>query len=207
MVRQKRAAVLTEGEFARVLSVAKDSKHGARNVALLYASFALGLRAKELAALRIRDVITDVGALRQEVLLTTAHTKGGKQRHVYLANKHARRALSEYLDARSSIERVKPIPSAPLFRSGKGGAFTPNTMQMLFKRLFIAAGLPDASSHSGRRTFATSLIERGVDIKAVSTLMGHASVGMTARYVEDNPVRLRRISEEIQLGLRESAMR
>ena len=201
MAQQKRAAVLTDSEFARVLSIAKDSKHGMRNVALLYASFALGLRAMEMATLRIRDVVSDAGALRQDVLLTTAHTKGGKQRHVYLANKHARRALSDYLNARSSAERIKPAPNAPLFRSGKGGAFTPNTMQMLFKRLFVAAGLPDASSHSGRRTFATSLIERGVDIKAVSTLMGHGSVGMTARYVEDNPVRLRRICEEVSLGV------
>lgn len=202
MPQEKRAAVLTEAEFARVVSVAKDSKHGARNVALLYVSFALGLRAKEMATLRVRDVVSDAGAIRQEVMLTTAHTKGGKQRLVYLANKHARKSLADYLSVRSSTERVKPPPNAPLFRSGKGGAFTPNTMQMLFKRIFVAAGLPDASSHSGRRTFATSLIERGVDIKAVSTLMGHASVGMTARYVEDNPARLRRISEEVQLGLR-----
>ena len=202
MAQQKRAAVLKESEFARVLSVAKDSKHGLRNVALLYTSFALGLRAKEMATLRVRDVVTDAGSLRQEVMLTTAHTKGGKQRLVYPVNKHARRSLSDYLAARSRDERVKLLPNAPLFRSGKGGSFTPNTMQMLFKRLFIAAGLTEASSHSGRRTFATSLIERGVDIKAVSTLMGHCSVGMTARYVEDNPARLRRISEDVQLGLR-----
>lgn len=203
MAQQKRAAVLTESEFARVLSIAKDTKHGNRNVALLYVSFALGLRAKEMATLRIRDVVADGGALRQEVMLTTAHTKGGKQRLVYLANKHARKSLADYLSVRSSTARVKPPPNAPLFRSGKGGAFTPNTMQMLFKRLFVAAGLTDASSHSGRRTFATSLIERGVDIKAVSTLMGHSSVGMTARYVEDNPARLRRISEDVRLGLRD----
>jgi integrase/recombinase XerD len=48
-----------------------------------------------------------------------------------------------------------------------------------------------------RRTFATRLIERGVDIKAVSRLMGHANISMTAQYVEDNPVRLKRIAEEL----------
>ena len=202
MAHQKRAAVLTEAEFARVLSVTKDSRHWTRNVALLYSSFALGLRAKEMATLRVRDVVTEAGAIRHEVMLTTAHTKGGKQRLVYLTNKNARKSLSDYLTARASAEGIRPLPNAPLFRSGKGGAFTPNTMQMLFKRLFVAAGLTDASSHSRRRTFATSLIERGVDIKAVSTLMGHGSVGMTARYVEDNPMRLRRISEEVQIGLR-----
>jgi integrase/recombinase XerD len=63
------------------------------------------------------------------------------------------------------------------------------------------AGLDQASSHSGRRTFATSLIEGGTDIKAVSSLMGHSSVAMTAQYVEDNPVRLRRICEDVEIGL------
>jgi integrase/recombinase XerD len=53
------------------------------------------------------------------------------------------------------------------------------------------------SSRSGRRTFATTLVEKGVDIKAVSTLMGHASLEMTARYVEDNPVRLKQISADV----------
>jgi integrase/recombinase XerD len=54
-----------------------------------------------------------------------------------------------------------------------------------------------ASSQSGRRTFATALIRKGVDIKAVSTQMGQASIGMTARYVEDNPARLRQISADL----------
>ena len=74
-------------------------------------------------------------------------------------------------------------------------------MQMLFKRMYRWAGLDEASSHSGRRTFATSLIEHGVDIKAVSTLMGHSSLAMTARYVDKNPMRLRKICEEINLGV------
>jgi len=74
-------------------------------------------------------------------------------------------------------------------------------MQMLFKRMYCWAGFDHASSHSGRRTFATSLIERGVDIKAVSSLMGHSSVAMTARYVDDNPIRLRRICEAVSVGV------
>ncbi len=74
-------------------------------------------------------------------------------------------------------------------------------MQMLFKRLYIRAGLPDASSHSGRRTFATALIEQGVDIKAVSSLMGHASVTMTAQYVQENPIRLRKICRNVSMGV------
>nr|WP_242604517.1 tyrosine-type recombinase/integrase [Legionella gresilensis] len=56
-----------------------------------------------------------------------------------------------------------------------------------------------ASSHSGRRTFITKLIEQGVDIKAVSRLAGHASIVTTSIYVDDNPDRLKRIVANLAL--------
>lgn len=195
-MKEKRALVLSSAEFRRTVAVARETRHGLRNTAILHMSFALGLRAKELALLRINDVLSIDGQLRDEVLLTRSSTKGGKQRLIYLSNRKTRKALIDYLQTeRKLIARG----SDALFQSAKGGAFTPNTMQMLFKRIYVAAGLPDASSHSGRRTFATSLIENGIDIKSVSTLMGHSNINMTARYVEDNPLRLQRICEGITL--------
>ena len=61
---------------------------------------------------------------------------------------------------------------------------------MLFKRLYRDAGIRGAKSHSGRRTFATRLIEKGFDIKSVSLLMGHRSIQTTARYIQENPLKL-----------------
>lgn len=199
MSDEKKAAVLNEAEFRRVLAVAQTGRHGKRDVTLLYFSFSLGLRAKELANLRLCDVLENGLRPKNEIMLTSAHTKGGKKRLVYLMNKDARKALIEYVEDRQGDYQFSA--KSPLFKSGKGGAFTPNTMQMLMKRLFKAAGFEDASSHSGRRTFATSLIERGVDIKAVSKLMGHSTINMTASYVEDNPVRLQRICADVRLGV------
>ncbi|MEO8059584.1 MAG: site-specific integrase [Burkholderiales bacterium] len=201
MNQEKKAPVLTQSQFRQVVATARTHDQGCRNVALLYFSAALGLRAKEMSQLLVRDAMTVDGKIKDEVLLTRSTTKGGKQRLVYLTNKDVRRALAAYVDGRRNDEPVALLPTAPLFKSRKGGGFSPNTMQMLFKRLYRAAGLDHASSHSGRRTFATSLIERGVDIKAVSTLMGHSTVAMTARYVDDNPIRLRRVCEEISLGV------
>jgi integrase/recombinase XerD len=202
MAKEKKAPVITDTQFRRIVAVVRSSGYAKRNMALLHVSFNLGLRAKEMASLLIRDVLTPSGELKDEVLLTKATTKGGKQRLVYLANKDVRRALTEYIKERTIHEDEQPHPEAPLFKSQKGGAFSPNTMQMLFKRMYVAAGMDGASSHSGRRTFATSLIERGVDIKAVSSLMGHSTVAMTAHYVEDNPIRLRKICEDVQAGVR-----
>lgn len=198
---EKKAPVLTQSQFRQVLATARVHGQGNRNVALLYFSAALGLRAKEMSQLLVRDVLTADGKIKDEVLLTRATTKGGKQRLIYLTNKDVRKALVTYVDERRASEVRSLQPASALFMSRKGGGFSPNTMQMLFKRMYRAAGLDQASSHSGRRTFATSLIERGVDIKAVSTLMGHATVAMTARYVDDNPIRLRRVCEEVSVGV------
>ncbi|KVW05808.1 hypothetical protein WK91_34530 [Burkholderia cepacia] len=196
-MREGQAKVLSESEFRRVVNVVKKEAHAKRNIALLYCSFGLGLRAKELASLRIRHVLNDDGKLMDEINLDGSMTKGGKQRHAYLTNPKVADAIRVYLDERREVEGILFNYDAPLFRSQKGGQFTPNTLQQLFQRMYSRARLQGASSHSGRRTFATTLIEKGVDIKAVSTLMGHASIAMTARYVEDNPVRLKQISADI----------
>ncbi|MDO8335166.1 MAG: site-specific integrase [Candidatus Saccharibacteria bacterium] len=201
MISEKKAPVLTETQFRQVVATVRTHEQAIRNVALLYFSVALGLRAKEMSSLLVRDVMTTDGKIKEEVLLTRNATKGRKQRLIYLANKDLRKALAAYLDERRRQDAIVLHPLSPLFKSRKGSGFSPNTMQMLFKRMYCWAGLDQASSHSGRRTFATSLIENGVDIKAVSSLMGHSSVAMTAQYVEDNPIRLRRICEDVQVGV------
>jgi integrase/recombinase XerD len=199
MAGEKKAPVLSEQNFRMVVAVVRTREQAVRNVALLHFSYGLGLRAKEMALLKIKHVLDAQGSIKEEVLLTRQTTKGSKQRLVYLTQKDVRRTLAEYLAERRKANDLHPESS--LFKSRKGAGFSPNTMQMLFKRMYIWAGLDQASSHSGRRTFATSQIEAGTDIKAVSTLMGHASVAMTARYVEDNPIRLRRITTATKLGI------
>ena len=190
MAREGKAKVITNDEFSRIIKLQAASKHAKRNTALLYCSFALGLRAKELAALRVDDVINaTTGKLADVVSLKSAYTKGSKQRDVYLSNNKLRKAITDYI-----AERKPYSASEPLFLSQKRGSFSPNTIQMLFARLYKQAGIEGASSHTGRRTFATRLIEQGADIKAVSTLMGHSSISMTAEYVENNPSRLSKLA-------------
>lgn len=70
-------------------------------------------------------------------------------------------------------------------------------LQQLLHRMNANARVQGTLNHSARRTFATTLTGKGVDIKAVSTLMGLASITMTARYVEDNPIRLKQISADV----------
>lgn len=189
MAREGKAKVLSEAEFKLLLLVAKEGSFSTRNIALVYCSFGLGLRAKEIASLTIADVADIHFQLYEGLNLKRAMTKGEKQRHVYLTHKKIRDALQAHLNTLKHLSRDKPF-----FQTQRKSRFTPNTLQKWFRLLYDKAGIHGASSHSGRRTFITRLIEQGADIKAVSRLAGHSNIVTTAIYVEDNPERLKRIA-------------
>ena len=125
-------------------------------------------------------------------------TKGNKQRTVYLTNEKVRKVLQAYLDYQK--ERDGSLnPNSALFKSQINGKLSPNTLQMLFTRMYQAVGLDGASSHSGRRSFATKLLEQGVGIRNVQTLLGHSSITTTSIYAEDNPYLLGNISRNLKI--------
>lgn len=188
-----KARVLSKNEIeAAITFVQKEKiggKHTLRNTAILATSYYLGLRAKEIAGLRTSDVVGLNGEISIEVQLIV--TKGNKSRTVYIPEV-LREILKTYINTRNESYNM-PLLKSPLFRSQKGSYFTPNTMQYLLKQIYLKCAFNGCSSHTGRRSFATQLIENGADIKAVSTLMGHSSINMTAKYVEDNPHRLQKM--------------
>jgi integrase/recombinase XerD len=143
-------------------------------------SFYAGLRAKEIAALTMGDVFDEQGAVREQFILSAAQSKGGQTRTVYL-NQRLRKALADYGD---TIKRSDP--QRALFASQKGGAFSANTMCQLFLDIYKAVGLKDASSHSGRRTYITRLANKGVGVRLLAALAGHAHISTTQRYIDVN---------------------
>lgn len=177
----KQAKVLSGTELRRVYSIAKTNRHALRNVCLLDFSFLCGLRAQELADLKLSSVLDSQGRIKPEMEITG---KGDFCRTVYLSNKKLKKNLAEYLATRESENLNRP-----LFLSQKD-RFCSSSLQRVFKTLYHKAGINGASSHSGRRTFVTKLIENGFDIKSVSILMGHRSIQMTSRYIQGNPIKL-----------------
>lgn len=176
----RQAQTLNDAEIKRVLQFCSARRHCTRDRTIIQMSLLAGLRAKELAALRIHDVYDGTGAVRSQFTLTRSQTKGGHARSVYVSAKLSR-VLREYraVIADRSFDE-------PLFRTQQNTAFSANTMCQLCLDIYKACGLRDASSHSGRRTFITRLASKGVGVRVLAELAGHRHISTTQRYIDVN---------------------
>ena len=183
-VRMAQAATLSDAQIKRALRWCTTRRYVTRDSTILLFSLYTGLRAKELAALRIGDVYNAEGAPRTQFTLSAAQTKGSRTRVVFV-NTALSAQLVSYAQWRRSTNAAEP-----LFRSQKGKHFSANTMCQLFLNIYKACGLSDASSHSGRRTFITRLANKGVGVRVLAALAGHSSIAVTQRYIDVNDAQL-----------------
>lgn len=185
MKKTGKAAYVSEQDLQITMNNLRG-KNSIRNKTILLASHFMGLRAKEMASLKIGDVYDFKNEiLRDTIRLLAAYTKGSKYREVFLLDSTARKIMLEYI-----LSRPDAAPDAPLFLSQKLTPFTANTIQRMIGNLYKNAGI-NGTSHSGRRSFATRLIRRNVDIYSVQQLMGHSSITTTQEYFVSDPMLLK----------------
>jgi site-specific recombinase XerD len=144
-----------------------------RDLAIVQLLRHTGLRVGELAALQIGDVATS----ERKGAVVVRLGKGGKQRTVPL-NVDARRALNAYNEVRPQV------PSSQLFISQRGEGLQAQAVENLVKKYARRAGLDGVTPHTLRHTFGKSLIDAGIDIGTVATLMGHERLDTTALYTQ-----------------------
>lgn len=174
------ARTLKERELKQLLQFIAYRKHALRNRCMLLMTHWAGMRVGEVAALRYADVLATDGSILAEIRLSAAQTKGDKARVVYVAEK-LRKELLNYV-------RTYPQPDTQryLFFTQKRDHFTANTLAQHFFWLYKAAGLSGASSHTGRRTFITTLANKGVGVRLLQALAGHRSITTTQVYIDVN---------------------
>ena len=191
------ARVLTESEIKKVLKVISLRRHAARDRAIFLLGLYSGMRAKELSALRVCDVLTTESEVKDEIHLSSDQTKGKKGRTVILGKK-ARDEIKNYLCARFKTKTLEPVlltdTSRPLFSTQKcpRRGFSPNTLAGHFCQLMREANIEGGSSHSMRRSFITNLADKGVSVRVLQELAGHANLQTTARYIAVNVAVMRR---------------
>ena len=174
------AKTLTPQEIKQVLGIISLDKHAKRNRAMFLLTCWGGLRVGEVAALRYGDVMNENHQVRQEIRLLAMQTKGGVERTVYV-NERLQKELQAYAKELTRVNLTDPF-----FYTQKRKGFTANTLAQHFFWLYKRAGLNGASSHSGRRTFITTLAAKGVSVRVLAALAGHAAISTTQKYIDVN---------------------
>ena len=174
------AKTLTQAEVDQVLRYVAGTRYRHRNRALVLTSVWSGMRVGEIAALRVSDVVNDDGTIKHEVRLSAQQTKGNYGRVVFI-NEKLRTELAAYL--RCVGQRRATYP---LFFTEKSVGFSANTLTQWFHWTYKKAGVAGASSHSGRRTFITSLANKGIGVRVLASLAGHRSIAVTQAYIDVN---------------------
>ena len=180
------AKTLSEKELKVALALVSLGRHPARDRAMLLTSFWAGMRVGEIAALKIGDVVNLDGTIKDEIRLTADQTKGNKGRTVMIGDK-LRRELATYVLSLKHDDTVRPLFYSQRCRTG----FNANTLCQHFHFIYKRAGIAGASSHSGRRTFITTLANKGVSVRVLMALAGHRNMSTTQRYIDLNEEMLR----------------
>jgi integrase/recombinase XerC len=175
LVESPARAPITPG---RRLSQRELVRHGElrkRDSALLELLYSTGLRVSEVCAL----VVGDIDRQRYGTpMVLVRHGKGGKSREVPLGGA-ADRALLAYLASR------KAGREAPMFVNGTGDRLSARSVQRMVRRWSIQGGVAaKATPHAMRHSFATHLLDAGVDLRSIQELLGHASLSSTQIYTK-----------------------
>ncbi len=180
--------VLSLDEVERLLAAPDPATpRGARDLAMIETLYATGLRVSELVGITIPEVDLETGLLR-------TLGKGSKHRMVPLGEA-AVSAIHAYMEGARS-EFLK-FPTDVLFLTNRGKAMTRQGFWKLIKRYARAAGISkNISPHTLRHSFATHLLERGADLRAVQEMLGHADISTTQIYTHVTMTRLQQIYQQ-----------
>ncbi|MGR3309706.1 MAG: tyrosine recombinase XerC [Candidatus Brocadiales bacterium] len=166
----------------------EKTQQGLRDKAILETLYCGGIRVSELVGLNNEDV--DIPAKVIKV-----RGKGKKERLAPIGS-FAMNAIQIYMNAKVQCnkERQQTAQSNALFLNKFGGRLTTRSIARLFEKYLKVAGLhQDASPHSLRHSFATHLLDKGANLRAVQELLGHAHLSSTQIYTHVTTERLKQV--------------
>jgi site-specific recombinase XerD len=161
--------VLSENEIGRMFNAVNNLKHKA----ILFTAYSAGLRVSEVINLKIKDVDSD------RMQLFIEKSKGKKDRYVGLSI-----LLLDVL--RAYLKSAFPRPVKYVFENPQrpGESYSIRSAQQIFHDAKEKAGInKNVGIHSLRHSFATHLLEKGIDIRYIKDLLGHFSIKTTERYL------------------------
>jgi integrase/recombinase XerD len=175
-IGRKLPEVLNHEEVELILAqIDLSSPSGRRNKAMLEVLYGCGLRVSELTQLKLSHIYFEQGFIR-------VTGKGNKERLVPIG-RMALREIRNYLPDRNSLPRIERDHEDILFLNRRGRKLSRVMVFNMIKELAAAAGIrKNISPHTFRHSFATELIDRGADLRAVQEMLGHESILTTEIY-------------------------
>lgn len=154
------------------LQLLKEAAENDCEAAIIHFLLSTGCRISEACSVNRNDI--DFANLKLDVL-----GKGNKVRTVYIDNVTAM-MLRRYLATRDDID------PALFYASRTNGRYTDNGIRAMLNRIGARANVPNVHPHRFRRTLATNLIDRGMNIQEVAEILGHANISTTMGYIHLN---------------------
>jgi site-specific recombinase XerD len=172
--------VLSKSEIEKIINSIDNKKHRL----LISLSYGAGFRVSEAINLKIKDINLD------ELTIHIKDAKGNKDRITVFPEK-LKSSLHELTDFRNNNDYV--------FASERGGKLTERSAQKIFENALKKSGVQkDAPFHSLRHSFATHLLENGVDVRYVQELLGHQNIRTTQLYTKVTNPNLKKIKSPLE---------
>jgi len=173
--------VLSPKEVERLLLATTKQ----RDRCLLMTAYATGLRVSELVRLKVSAIDS------QRMMVRVEQGKGQKDRYTILSQQLLLELRSYWKEHRSPTY---------LFPNRKGGPLSIDYAQRIYNLAKLKAGIQKGHGiHTLRHCFATHLLEAGVDLKTIQTLLGHNSIESTQRYLQIRQHRLATTANPLEL--------
>jgi integrase/recombinase XerD len=177
--------VLGEEAVAKLIAQPADTPRGRRDAAMIELAYASGLRVSELIHIALADINLNHGFVR-------VTGKGNKTRLVPVGSA-ARDKITRYLEDDRPLLVRDPAERA-LFLTDRGRPMTRQafwkTLRNYARRAGVRLPAGDISPHKLRHSFATHLVERGADLRAVQAMLGHADISTTQIYTQVSRARV-----------------
>lgn len=185
-IEKKLPEVLSVDEVLKILKQVDARKPiGMRNAALLELIYGSGLRVSELLDIKMEDIHISQGYI-------IVRGKGDKERLVPISDMSISTLRKYITDGRPTILGKEKTPY--LFLNQKGSRLSRQGFFKLLKKLANDAGVTtECSPHTLRHSFATHLLENGMDLRTLQTLLGHEDISTTQIYTHISQKRLKEI--------------
>ncbi len=183
--RRKIPETLSNQEIEQLIEqIDLSTEQGERNKAIIEVLYGCGLRVSECTSLKLTDIFFDDEFIR-------VIGKGDKQRLVPIGNP-AKHQIARYVNEVRVHQVIKPDSRDILFLNRRGSGLSRVMVFNIIKDLVIKAGIKkQISPHTLRHSFASELVNRGADLRAVQAMLGHESITTTEIYTHVNNAELR----------------